>query len=390
MMVAHKITRTGDGMFCMKCGTQLPNEGMFCPNCGTKNEVPEPALIPSQPPQPAPVYAAPPVEVPKKRSMKPLIIVLAVVLLVVLGIGGFVGFNAFQESQRAAAYDNAVALMDAGEYDAALTELEGIVDYKDASSLIALCGQNLDYNTAVALMNSGDYEGAKNTFEGLSSFKDSRELAEDCGDHIQFAEAQSQFESGAYDKALALFTTLANKEFPKAGDWVNKTLYAQAGEKFDSGDLYGAYQGFVDLGSYEDSAERATACTTPMPGNGELYHNDGFVSSSVHIIFDAANTSAPHYLKIYSGDTLVSAIFINGNGSATIQVPAGTYTVKSASGSVWFGEETLFGDDGTYYKMMFEGEGEASMFQENYEYTITLYSVVGGNVAHESVDPGSF
>jgi hypothetical protein len=39
---------------------------------------------------------------------------------------------------------------------------------------------------------------------------------------------------------------------------------------------------------------------------------------------------------------------------------------------------------------MFEGEGEASKFEDNYAYTITLYSVAGGNVGHESVDPGSF
>ena len=68
------------------------------------------------------------------------------------------------EAEKAAAYENAEALLDSGDYDAAYALLEKIGNYNAIASS--------KYERAVALIDSGDYEAAYILLEGLT-YKDS-------------------------------------------------------------------------------------------------------------------------------------------------------------------------------------------------------------------------
>ena len=80
-------------------------------------------------------------------------------------------------------YNAAVALMDSGDYEAAINAFEAMDGYKDSAEQIEVCQNNLldkKYNAAVALMESGDYEAAITAFEAMDGYKDSSDQIEQC------------------------------------------------------------------------------------------------------------------------------------------------------------------------------------------------------------------
>ena len=73
-------------------------------------------------------------------------------------------------------------------------------------------------------------------------------------------------------------------------------------------------------------------------------------------------------------------------------MPAGTYRFNEADGSLWFGEDIMFGEDGTYTRMTF-GEGiEYAELRGGYTTTLTLNASSGSgeSVGSENIDPSDF
>jgi hypothetical protein len=160
-----------------------------------------------------------------------------------------------------------------------------------------------------------------------------------------------------------------------------------------NGDPYGAWKIFSTLVNFEDAADRASACTTPAPGTGELYHNSGYASSSVRLTFNGSGLTKPNYLKVYDANnkTLVSTVFVNPDTNTTINLPSGSYTFNSAIGNTWFGETTMFGDEGSYRTLTFDGGSTTTTLDYGYVYTLTLNVGGGdGNVGSKSVGRGDF
>jgi tetratricopeptide (TPR) repeat protein len=344
------------------------------------------------PPTPYPAAAYPPPNVPApapqvpKKSNKGLFIILgAVALVVVLAIAGVVGFNVY----RSNAYDNAVKALDAGEYQAALDAFAELDDYRDAAALKERARKWLDYKAAQALLDAEDYEAALEGFKALGSFENAAELAAQCQNSIDYRAAVVDFATGDFEAALDAFRELTSSDFLDSDQWVDKTAYAIADKKYTEGDLYGAYLDFQALAGYEDASERARQCTTPYPTTGELYHNGAYASSASAITIDAVNVSYMSYYKIYVGDDLVSTLFLNAGTSCTIEVPPGNYTIKEAAGETWFGEEILFGDEGSYEVLKFDDGNDYFVLEYNIEVTFTL-EVLDGDVGSSPIARENF
>lgn len=80
-------------------------------------------------------------------------------------------------------YNDAIALMESGDWLKARDILETLDDYKDSENLIAQCDDKIldaKYISAVQLMNEKKYEEASQLFEGLTGYKDSQELLKEC------------------------------------------------------------------------------------------------------------------------------------------------------------------------------------------------------------------
>jgi tetratricopeptide (TPR) repeat protein len=342
------------------------------------------APVPYAPDQyPAPTIIAS--NKPRKQK-KTLFIVLGVILLLVLlVVGGFVGFNIY----RSNVYDEALTAFNAQRYQQAYDSLKDLGDYRDAPALMARAQQGIDYEDARVLLDAEDYEGALRAFSALGDYQDAAAMARFCQNTLDFRSAVSDFEAGSYETAREAFSALAAAGFSDAEEWQDKTDYALAELKYDAGDYYGAYKDFEALGSYEDAAERMQQCTTAYPGTGELYHNDAYVSSASSIGIDGTNASYASYYKIYSGSELVSTIFLNAGGECTVDVPPGSYTIKEATGEAWFGEEIMFGDAGHYEVMLFDDGNEYFDLASNIEATITL-SVIDGDIGSLPTDREDF
>lgn len=425
---AHEYRKIGEVMNCTKCGYGLSEGNPICSNCGALNkisadapqpppgmavqrsaesqetETPEQPFNPSHqepqgetayqdsmPPQPIPQPPSQnqPFEAPEttqqqaavaysnmptfqqapvmpntfapasqayavsaKKKRWPIVAII-VALIVVVGLGGFLGFNAFGEYQRSSNYDSATSLLSQGDYQGARAKFSELNGYRDAAQLVSVCDAWIVFTKAEALTNQGKYEEAllmAKGFENVSAVKDSAKVKE----------------------------------------WTKKNSYGLATQLYKTGQYYAAYTSFTSLGNYQDSIARAEACIQPTPGNVELYHNQAFRSTSTDIVFDARQATQFYYIKVYSGNTPVSTLFVNPGGTTTIQVPSGIYSFKRAIGGIWFGETDMFGEDGNYGQMLFDYSNESATLLDNRIYTVTLDNVESGNIGTKNLDPNNF
>jgi hypothetical protein len=84
-----------------------------------------------------------------------------------------------------------------------------------------------------------------------------------------------------------------------------------------------------------------------------------------------------YLVRLYDAESnrMVLSVFVHGGQLETVMVPIGSFTVKFASGSQWYGYWQLFGPDTVYTKaeriMTFTGSNS---------WEVTLYAVSNGNM----------
>jgi hypothetical protein len=96
-----------------------------------------------------------------------------------------------------------------------------------------------------------------------------------------------------------------------------------------------------------------------------------------------------YYCKLINAQTGITEMemYVASGFSAEFEVPLGTYRLKFASGTIWYGEKYLFGDSTvcTEAKALFEFKVEGNRYVGN---TVELYRRPGGNL-HTEVIPRS-
>ena len=284
------------------------------------------------------------------------------------------------DCEKGVIYQAAEALMDKGEYAAAKEKFLSVSGFSDAAEQAVTCHNAIDYEQAVVLLEGGDYDAARAIFDRMPDFRDAAELSLQCQYGVQYDQAASLLEQGIYEEALALFETLSDVSFRDAADMVtlcnNYIQYDEAKAAYQSGKYYTAYQGFSALGDFLDSASKAASCVQTAPKNGAVYTNPSFSNRNTKLKVDNSGSSNATYMKLYQGDTLVITIYVAAGKSATVSLPAGTYSFKRAYGSKWFGQEEMFGENGTYYVLKLNG---ASTYRLDGGYLYTLGTGQGGD-----------
>jgi hypothetical protein len=95
----------------------------------------------------------------------------------------------------------------------------------------------------------------------------------------------------------------------------------------------------------------------------------------------------------------VLMIFVGAHQTFTTKVPPGTYKIFYASGSVWYGEEQLFGPGTTYSalsalnKETMEPEEEFRFIEDGHRYTdltIWMEKRPNGNLSNHPITPSEF
>ena len=208
---------------------------------------------------------------------------------------------------------------------------------------------------------------------------------------LKYDNAIQLTEKLKFEEAMAIFTELGDFLDSKAqydaakakmDDYNKKYEAAQA--LYDNGEYYKAMVAWNAISEWKDSADKAKSCPQPMPENGSMKKGSGSISLKIN-----APSSINALMRVYnSSNEVVAQVFIAAGKNATIKLGAGTYTIKVAYGSEWFGEKDLFGAKGAYLQLK-NGTSESFTLKKNYSYTLTLQSGTSGNVGSKTVSGGA-
>ncbi|MBR6570599.1 MAG: C-type lectin domain-containing protein, partial [Clostridia bacterium] len=119
-----------------------------------------------------------------------------------------------EEIDRAAAYEEAMALYKAKDYEQAQLAFEALGNYKESRSYANKSKwyfKEQQYRDAVRLYKDGSYEEAKAIFESLGSFEESRNYVRKCETGIQrqqYNQAKDLYNAGSYEQARDIFAAL--------------------------------------------------------------------------------------------------------------------------------------------------------------------------------------
>ena len=105
--------------------------------------------------------------------------------------------------------------------------------------------------------------------------------------------------------------------------------------------------------------------------------------------------STPVYIKVVSqkDESVIATFYVRKDSSSKIKLKDGKYSLRYATGDKWYGEKDLFGSGTRYYsadttlEMKTTRSGNRISYQT---YTITLYTVVGGNMSTTKIPQDKF
>ena len=165
-----------------------------------------------------------------KKGIKISVIAAAIItaLVIIVSLALLFINNVIVPANR---YNDAIALMDSGDWLKARDILESLDDYKDSEDLLDQCNDKIldaTYNHAIELMEEGKYSEAIDVFEELDGYKESERFIEQC--EIALLDA-------AYDQALQL---------------MNEGKYTDA------------IKGFEKLNGHKDSKEQISFCKNAL------------------------------------------------------------------------------------------------------------------------------
>ncbi len=144
-----------------------------------------------------------------------------------------------------ARFNKGKALLEAGEYDQAITVFKALKGYDNSEELIREAENALAYEKATALLDAGEFDEAIQAFESLGSYKDSADQIEaalaaknSAADEAEYAQAIAYMDAGKYADAKKIFEKLGN--------------YKDSPEYLTKAKLYTAKAGdIICFGSYE-------------------------------------------------------------------------------------------------------------------------------------------
>ena len=172
----------------------------------------------------------------------------------------FADLGNYEDASRLAMYCQAIAAGEAGLYSAAVTNLSTLGDFRDAAL-------RAKYYAALSYEVAENYEKAAELLSGMEFFGDVAQRLIGYPEKINardYAAADADEQAGRLEDALEGFKALRTyRDSAERAEAVQQKIYARdyaaadAAEQADR--LEEALEGFKALGNYEDSAERAEA-----------------------------------------------------------------------------------------------------------------------------------
>ena len=253
-----------------------------------------------------------------------------------------------------------------------------VTEDEETQALKQTAVDGLHYERGARALAEGDFERAMDILDDIPGFLDADALYEEARAGQEAKEEEERKRKEEEERK--------RQEEEKARQEAMAKTYKEAEELYDNGEYYKAKQLFESVSEYEDAYDRAEACVQPLPETGDYLVSGG---SSSSLTIEAPSGDNAVYIKVYDTDgNTVCKTFIRSGESATVWIDGGTYTMKVAYGTEWYGEIDVFGDYGTYSQLM---NGDTELFELNngYTYTLQLLASTEGNVGSQDVEGGA-
>ncbi len=269
----------------------------------------------------------------QKRSKKPIIILIALIVIALAGTSGFYGIK---QRQKANIYSQAEQCFQQKDYSAAKELFTQLGSYKDSAEWVTKCDSQPELDSAASLMKQGKYEQAREIykkynlqdnynectyqlaisyatakdyekslkeFEQISSYKDVKSKIQDCA----YKYGRSLFKDGKYSDAKTCFEIIG--DYKKAKKYLDKCNLAN---KYSAFDINGSYLGglepddstLIELYEYMESWFDADFYGTWYNASGDSIVIDKFSISGVpYYITGAIINSHPEFDYQYENTT---------------------------------------------------------------------------------------
>lgn len=184
-------------------------------------------------------------------------------------------------------YAKAEALLAAGEYEEAIAAFEALGDYKDsavktqeaqsavqAAEQAWLEQQKADrYAQAMAFLEAEDYEQALNVLTSLGNYQNSEAQAELCRKEIDYAQAMNYLDANKDQKAYELLSYLG--DFRDALDYLSRFAMRLVSSKYTWSDGSGS----EDTYEYDNRNRLTTVYLDGKKNTSITYHDNGVPST---------------------------------------------------------------------------------------------------------------
>lgn len=219
------------------------------------------------------------------------------------------------ENCRKASYDLAIKSGDEGNTSLAILLLKELGSYSDAEKQAA-------YYQAVALLNQGDYSGASCTFSTIRGFRDAdNRVTTTMEDGYKAAEVKE--ESGELDEANTIFLNLG--DYKDSAERAYKLYYDAGLAKREAGDWDGAIAAFTKAADYSDAE---TQISETKYQHAKSLMNAGDYNGAVVILMNLKGYRDTDNL-LASDDNLIAAATIISCQTVGSYVSFGTYPQTS-------------------------------------------------------------
>ena len=258
----------------------------------------------------------------RKKLVKKISIIAAPVIVVVIAAFLLVTRLIIPNGK----YNDALALMDAGEYTEAFVAFEALGSYKDSANKVLEC----KYNIALALSDAGKYEEAIVAFGAMGGYKDSDMQMRNCNIAIldgKYNDALALVDAGKYEEAIAAFTDLGDyknskKQIETCETAILDEQYDVAIELANAEKYSEAIAAFEALNGYKDSTVLAEQCLSKYwePILAGKWKRSGFWSNPYYYsYFDVEALTWTEYFKS-STTSWVSELELTLIDTTTIQI----------------------------------------------------------------------
>ncbi|MBR7073468.1 MAG: tetratricopeptide repeat protein [Oscillospiraceae bacterium] len=184
----------------------------------------------------------------------------AVLVLLLLALGGLVGWRLWKDKQYNEALQTAIEYREAGRYWEArdlYLSLELRTEAAECEAMRIQQEMENAYAAAETLLDSGSFLDAKDAFLALGDFEDAAMRAQEC----DYRRAEKYVQNDRLSEAIALLESMSN--YPGAEELLNNcrdTLYDRAVEATYACRLDEAVQRWNELGDYRDSMKLKQRC----------------------------------------------------------------------------------------------------------------------------------